>query len=195
MNKREIDIYLPVHGESGIILTNIALLKKKIDYDEVDVFFRSGEKRYYICSGGFAFDLGVDLFGESVPLELSDERIYNLSAQKREKFLLESLDDSENFFKNVLFEGKKHTIFYYIYRGETYVQCTESKYIMTKRRACCVQKNISVHLLSPEIVGHWENIKNTEYIPRLKIERYLINNGDKRKYYEKGGDLEFDFTY
>ena len=58
MNKREIDIYLPVDDESGIILTNIALLKKKIDYDEVDVFFRSGEKRYYICSGGFAFDLG-----------------------------------------------------------------------------------------------------------------------------------------
>ena len=39
MNKREIDIYLPVDDESGIILTNIALLKKKIDYDEVDVFF------------------------------------------------------------------------------------------------------------------------------------------------------------
>ena len=174
MNKRDNTITLPIDNNgNSIIITNLRNIARGGDYDDAEVFAYLNKKRYFLCKDGFAFGIGAQLFEEWRPLETDTPDLHVKNVGDKCKVIL-TADNS--FFTTTLFEGEKYGFLYYKCNGSVHLRFVRTKYNFRGKNATCKLKLLYKTILTPNIIKIWENVRKTEYLPRLEIERYFIMN-------------------
>ena len=190
MNRRDICFSLPLDDKGNtIIITNLYNIAHGGDYDDVDVFAYINKKEYSFYRDGFAFGVCAELYEEDRPRQAEQQDLYVKNVGDKCKVILPH-DVNNSFFDPTLFVGDKYGFFYYKFNGETHIRFARMKFNYKGKDTTCKIKLLYKTVLTPDIIQIWENVRVTEYLPRLEIERYLIQHADLRERYKHFEDVD-----